>query len=110
MIRKSIYVFVALVTLLGWHTYSGAQPKAKPASQPATNLLSALPESDGVAQVKVKRLLNEVMPRLLSSNQAKLEEANASIERFKTRTGLDPRAFDQVALSVRYSYPREGVT
>jgi hypothetical protein len=110
VIRKSIYVVVALVTLLGWQNDAGAQPKAKPAAQPATNLFSALPESDGLAQVKVKRLLNEVMPTLLSSNQAKLEETNAAIERFKTRTGLDPRAFDQVALSVRYSYPTEGVT
>ena len=110
MIRKSLYFVVALVTFLGWLTIGAAQPKTKPAAQPTNNLMSALPESDGLAQVKVKRLLNEVMPRLLANNQAKLDEANAAIERFKTRTGLDPRAFDQVAISVRYSYPREGVT
>ncbi len=110
MIRKSLYFVVALVTFLGWLAVGAAQPKTKPAAQPNNNLLSALPESDGLAQVKVKRLLTEVMPRLLANNQPKLEEANAAIERFKTRTGLDPRAFDQVALSVRYTYPREGVT
>lgn len=110
MTRKFLYFVIALVTVLGLHDTGGAQPSKKPAAQPASNLFSALPESDGLAQVRVKHLLNEVMPRLLASNQAKLDETNAAIERFKTRTGLDPRAFEQVALSVRYSYPAEGVT
>jgi hypothetical protein len=32
------------------------------------------------------------------------------LERFKVRTGLDPRAFDELAIGVRYSYPSEGIT
>ena len=73
-------------------------------------LLSSLPESDAVAQVQIKRLLNDVMPRILAGNAAKAAELNANVENFKTRTGLDPRSFDQVALGVRYTYPSEGVT
>jgi hypothetical protein len=46
----------------------------------------------------------------LANNPARLSEVNANIETFKTRTGLDPRLFDQVALGVRFSYPSEGVT
>jgi len=72
--------------------------------------MSSLPESDAVAQVKVKQLLNEAMPRILAGNPAKLSEVNASIERFKERTGLDPRMFQQVAIGIRYTYPSEGVT
>jgi hypothetical protein len=72
--------------------------------------MSSLPESDAVAHVKVKQLLSEAMPRILASNPAKLSEVNASIERFKDRTGLDPRMFQQVAIGVRYTYPSEGVT
>ena len=68
-------------------------------------LMASLPESDAVAQVKVKQLLSEAMPRMLASNPAKLNEVNASIERFKDRTGLDPRMFQQVALGVRFTYP-----
>src|SRR5215510_16581542 len=72
--------------------------------------MAALPESDAVAQVKVQQLLNEAMPRILANNPAKLSEVNASIERFKERTGLDPRMFQQMAIGVRYTYPSEGVT
>jgi len=50
------------------------------------------------------------MPRILAGNPAKLAEVNASIENFKTRTGLDARMFQQVAIGVRYTYPSEGVT
>jgi hypothetical protein len=76
----------------------------------ATGLLSQLPESDAVAQVKLRQLLSEAMPRILASNPARLAEVNASIESFKTRTGLDPRMFEQVAVGARFSFPSEGVT
>ncbi|PWT87972.1 MAG: hypothetical protein C5B55_13890 [Blastocatellia bacterium] len=87
-----------------------AQTRMKTAPAPSSGLLASLPESDAIAQIKIKVLLNEVMPRLLANNPTKLAEANAEIENFKTKTGLDPRSFDQVALSVRYSYPAEGIT
>ena len=50
------------------------------------------------------------MPRILANNPAKLAEVNANIDKFKDRTGLDPRMFEQVALGIRYMYPSEGVT
>jgi hypothetical protein len=80
------------------------------AAKPGPSLLASLPESDAVAIVKVKRALDEAMPKMLSGNPAKLAEANAQIDQFKTRTGIDPRQFDEMAVGVRYSYPREGVT
>lgn len=72
--------------------------------------MAALPEADAVAQIKVKRLLNEAMPRILANNPAKLAEANAGIDKFKARTGLDPRMFEHIALGVRFTYPSEGIT
>ena len=87
-----------------------AQTRSRNTTPPVSTLLSSLPESDAVAQVKVKQLLSEAMPRILANNPAKLSEANASIERFKERTGLDPRMFQQVAIGIRYTYPSEGVT
>jgi hypothetical protein len=89
---------------------SNAQTRARTSAEQASNLLASLPESDAVAQIRVRRLLNEVMPRLLAGNPAKLAQANADIDQFKTRTGVDPRAFEQIALSVRYSYPSDGIT
>ena len=106
---KVFTLAVVLVTL-----FSGVQAQTRSrntatAAAPPT-LLASLPESDAVAQVKVKQLLNEAMPRILASNPAKLSEVNASIDRFKERTGIDPRMFQQVALGIRYTYPSEGVT
>src|SRR5262245_39881167 len=88
----------------------GQNARARSTTQTGPSLLAALPQSDAVAIVKVKRALDEAMPRLLASNPAKLAEANAQIEQFKTRTGIDPRAFDEVAFGIRYTYPREGIT
>ena len=98
-------VFVALVSQIETKAQRARSAQPAPAS-----LMSSLPESDGVAQIKLNQLLNEAMPRMLAGNPAKLSEVNASIDRFKERTGLDPRMFQQVALGVRFSYPAEGVT
>ena len=89
---------------------SRAQTRARSSAQTPPSLLSSLPESDAIAQISMKRLLNDVMPRLLSGNPTKLAQANTDIDQFKNRTGIDPRAFDQIALGVRYSYPSEGIT
>jgi hypothetical protein len=69
-----------------------------------------LPVSDAVAIIDVKRLLNETMPSILGNDPAKLAQANAEVEKFKTRTGIDPRSFDRVALGVRFTYPNANTT
>lgn len=80
------------------------------AMRPGSTLLSRLPTSDAVALVKVRRVLDEALPKLFADNSAKLAEVNRQIEEFKTRTGLDPHVFDEMALGMTYSYPSEGVT
>jgi len=72
--------------------------------------VSYLPVSDGIALIDVRRLMNETMPRILAGDPAKLAQANAEIEKFKTRTGIDPRSFDRVVLGMRYTYPTPKVT
>jgi hypothetical protein len=99
-------VFIAVVSQIE----TKAQTRGRSTQLPPPTLMSSLPESDGVAQIKINQLLNEAMPRILAGNPAKLSEVNASIDRFKERTGLDPRMFQQVALGVRFTYPSEGVT
>src|SRR5204863_7430533 len=86
------------------------QTRARNAAPAASGLLTQLPESDAVAQVKLRQLLSEAMPRILAGNPTRLAEVNASIASFKTRTGLDPRMFEQVAIGARFSFPSEGVT
>jgi hypothetical protein len=48
------------------------------------------------------------MPRILANNPARLTQVNASVENFKTRTGLDLRMFDEVAVGVHFTFPGEG--
>ena len=112
MISKTLKsITFIVIAMLMLQIAIGAQTRTRPTRMtPPPALLASLPQSDAIAQVKVKTLLTDVMPRVLASNSAKLAELNANIEKFKTRTGLDPRSFDDVALSVRYTYPSEGVT
>jgi len=99
-------VFIALVSQIE----TQAQTRARNTAPATPTLMSSLPESDAVAQIKLNQLLNEAMPRILADNPAKLSEVYASLDRFKDRTGLDPRMFQQVALGVHFTYPAEGVT
>ena len=101
---------VALLALPALSISAFAQTRPRATSRTGPSLLASLPESDAVALVKMKRALNEAMPKLLATNPAKLASANAQIDQFKERTGIDPRAFDEVAFGVSYVYPREGVT
>lgn len=101
-------VFVVLVGLLQLNV--GAQQARNRNTSPAAGLMASLPLSDAVAQVKVKQLFNEALPRILANNPARLAQVTASVEDFKTRTGLDPRMFDQVALGAKFTFPGEGVT
>ena len=88
-----------------------AQQVRRATSAPTGSTLAAtLPASDTVALVKVRRLLDEAVPVMLSNDPARLAEVNARIENFKTRTGIDPRAFDELALGLGYEYPSPQLT
>ena len=100
-------IFLAVAGLL---IDTQAQTRNRNSVPAASGLMSSLPESDVVAHVKVKQLVNEAMPRIFANNPAKLGEVNASIDRFKDRTGLDMRMFQEIALGVKFTYPSEGVT
>ena len=84
------------------------QPRRQ--TTPASQLLATLPPADAVATVKLRRVLDEALPKLLASNPIKLAEAQSHIEQFRNRTGLDPRSFEEMAFGIRYLFPAEGVT
>jgi hypothetical protein len=102
---------VALVFCLGVSLIVFAQrSRSTSVAAQAPTLLSSLPPSDAVALINVRRVLDEALPRLLAENPAKLADVTAELAKFKSQTGLDPRSFDQIALSFSYKYPREGIT
>jgi len=110
VLRSSITLAFFLVAL-----FSGFGPGAPARTSvttpaPPADALSYLPASDAITLIDVRRLLKETMPGILSGDQAKLATANAEIDKFKTRTGIDLRSFDRVVLGVRYTYPSARVT
>jgi hypothetical protein len=113
VVNRKIFSLITIslaLALIAQICLAQTRARTSPNRAAASSLLAYLPESDAVAQIKVNRLLNDVMPRMFANNSAKMADLNANIENFKTRTGLDPRSFDEVALGVRYTYPSEGVT
>ncbi len=90
-LTSSLALVFLLLTLVS--TF-GANP---PRPAPPADVLSFLPASDAVAVIDVHRLLTEALPRIFAGDPAKLSLANTEIDKFKIRTGIDPRAFDRVA-------------
>lgn len=85
-------------------TASSATVQAQP------GLLASLPTSDAVVQVDIQRLLNDALPRALAGDPARLAQVNAHVEQFKARTGIDVRAFDRIAVGMRFNNVSETVT
>ena len=122
IVNKKIYSsLIALVMMLcglggsatlaqkGRSKTSLARAKHATTDAPAKSvILSSLPASDAVMLIDLERLLRDAMPRVL--DQAKLAQANAEIEKFKTRTGIDPRSFDEVAVGMRFNSLPSGTT
>jgi hypothetical protein len=85
--------------------------KVAPASADAlaarNSLLSALPQSDGVMFVDVKRILNDALPAVLAHDPKLLAQAQAQLDKFKQQTTLDPRSWENMAVSMRFT-PNSG--
>jgi hypothetical protein len=107
---KRTLLTLAIVVLSVFAAQVAAQTRTRNNAPATGGLMASLPESDAVAQIKLRQLLNEALPRIMSNNSVRLAEVNASIETFKNRTGLDPRMFEQLAVSLRFSHPTAGVT
>src|SRR5688572_30459493 len=98
----SIFALTTVVTF--------AQTNQRRSTQPASTLLSSLPPSDGVAFIKVRRVLDEAIPKLLAENPTQVAELNSELAEFKTKTGLDPRSFEEAALGFQFTYPSPAIT
>ena len=88
----------------------GSTSSGRVAPAPPPDSLSYLPASDAVMLIDVRRLLNETVPQILAGDKEKLAQANSEIDKFKSRTGIDPRSFDRLVVGVRYTYPTATTT
>lgn len=105
---SSLALLLALFALsLNAHAQTGNRDAATGASKTSNAKATAaartvpLPASDAVLVADVRRLLTEAVPRALEGDRERLASIEADIEQFKTRTGIDPRAFDTVAVGAR---------
>ncbi len=99
----------ALVAPSQAQTRRGGAATRTTAAAPARQAVP-LPASDAVLAVDLRKLLTEAVPRALAGDAARLASVNADIEQFKTRTGIDARAFDTLTAGVRLTNPSPGVT
>ncbi|HYV24177.1 MAG TPA: hypothetical protein VE969_02990 [Pyrinomonadaceae bacterium] len=106
LIASSIIV-ASLIVSVSSLLFAQRQRTSAPAASDVGNYV---PASDAIAVVNVKRMLNETMPMILGSDPAKLAQANAEVDKFKTKTGIDPRSFDRVVFGLRYTYPTPNTT
>ena len=107
--NRKLFGIVSALVVAGIFAVVAAQNR-RPVPPPSFSIASYLPPSDAVAIVDVKRMLNETMPSILGGDAAKLAQANAEIDKFKTKTGVDLRSVDRVAIGVHYTYPNAKVT
>lgn len=103
-------VFALLISNLLVSDARAQRPRTQRPRPAAPTVLNQLPESDAVIFVDVRRLLNEVIPGVYAGNPTKLAQANSQMDRFKSQTGIDARAFDRLAVGMRYTYPSPGIT
>jgi hypothetical protein len=113
--KNFISSLIALVLLAGMTTslsYGQRQRTSPaPANQATTSrALAALPASDAVMLIDIKRLLNDAVPRVLANDPVRLARLNAHVEQFKAQYGFDVRSFEQIAVGLRFQSPRAGVT
>jgi hypothetical protein len=112
--RRTFYASTLALVLASLATTAGAQtgviveprrPPLPPQHKQTQNVAVVpsipLPASDAVMMIDLRKLLTEIMPRSLASDPQRLAQVNADIEQFKTRTGLDARAFDSLTVGAR---------
>jgi hypothetical protein len=72
------------------------QKKAKNENQ----LLALLPNSDAAMTVDSKRFFDDALPQILSGNQPMLAGILGKFDEIKSKTGIDAKQFQQVAIGV----------
>src|SRR2546422_834637 len=111
--KRTLALLPALALLFTVVFACNARAQRTAAQRPRTNtskVLSTLPPSDAVIFIDVRRLLNEAIPGVFAAEPAKLAQVNTQIDSFKTKTGIDLRSFERLAVGLRYTYPAAGIT
>jgi hypothetical protein len=100
MNRKFYFSFLAFALALAATVAFVVGASSSRAAAP-NSALNALPASDFVVSVDVQRALSEMLPNMLSTSPALFSKFNTKLEEFQQKTGINPRAFESVAIGGR---------
>lgn len=96
--KNKIFVLLILATFVfGAVAFIFADTKTLKTNN---ELAALLPASDMVVTLDAQSLFNQGLPQVLSANPEMLAEINGKIDDIKTKTGLDARQFQQVAVGL----------
>lgn len=103
MKTRSFALAAIAVLLVNVAVFAKPDAKASAAKKArAAKLVAMLPASDGVVSFDSKRFLNDALPKIMSANQPMLNEVMAKLGEMESRTGIDLRKFDQVAVGIAF--------
>lgn len=110
MKKKVFILFTALIFTLNAFSATFADTKkakkvnktAKTAPSQTNQLMSALPASDAVMTLDIKRLMADALPKVLATKPQMVTQINAKIDEIKGKIGIDLREFEQIAAGVSY--------
>jgi hypothetical protein len=110
MKKKFFILFTALIFTLNAFGTTFADTKeakklnnaTKTAPTQTTQLMSALPASDAVMTLDIKRLMTDALPKVLATKPQMVTQINAKIDEIKGKIGIDLREFEQIAAGVSY--------
>lgn len=103
-IFAALAVFAVVLSAVGvGFADTNGKKKAK-----ANELLALLPPSEAAMTVDAKRFFGEALPQILSANQPLLSEIHSKFDEIKSRTGIDFKQFQQVAVGVSSIKAAEG--
>ncbi len=100
LLAFAVTVLAAVVFVVGYNQGTRAAS--------AGGALALLPSSDFVISIDVQRALNDTLPAVLAQNPAALAKMNAKLEEFQRKTGVNPRAFESIAVGGRLNPARPG--
>lgn len=102
--KTRFFAFAAIaVMLVNIAAFAKPDTRRKTAKQlRAAKLVTMLPASDGVVSFDARRFLTDALPKALSANQPMLAEVTAKLNEMESRTGIDLRKFEQVAVGVAF--------
>lgn len=99
--KNRFFAFAAVgVLILNAFGAAFAQKDSAESNRQGNRLVALLPASDAVMTFDAKRFMNDALPQILSGNQTLLGNVVGEIDQIKTRTGIDLRQFEQIAVGV----------